>query len=180
MSKLYLSYILILTFIISGCIATEPEHSIGAGKNAYIENDMLGTYEGVGIVKGARGNILRTFEAEMLGYKDQEVIFVRETYLYNDGKKSVTTYRITPTESPYHYSCIRIEDLESCSVKRAGGTISLNINSVNAKMTNVDFEMLNHAFHFLTNDKMIKHTYYNKLLFLHDVDEIVHYTRVLQ
>jgi hypothetical protein len=167
-------------YALFGCVTAAPIYSVSKGHPAFIEKDMVGTYEGSGLLKGANGNILLTYTSTLSGYMEDGVLFLRETYRYDTGSTEQFTYRISPTESAFRYDCVRIETLDKCKVERAGGSIMLEttyeeIDFMQAKITNAK-----HIFHFLENGKMIKNTYYNKFLFLHDRDEITQYTRISQ
>lgn len=176
----YFITLTILIPLLTGCVSTAPEYSLGQGKTAFIERDLIGTFEGAGILKTAQGKVERSFTTVLTGQKDGSAVYLREKYFFDTGDTEEFTYRITPSDSPFKYDCVRVETLDKCRVERAGGSIMLDItfeelDFMQAKVTNAK-----HIFHFLGGGKVIKNTYYNKFLFLHDKDEITHYTRVLQ
>jgi len=172
--------LLLITFILAGCAETSPIYSIGKGRNAYVESDLIGTYEGIGLLKSSSGQIKQTFRTTLSGYKENNVVFLNEKYYFDNGHVENYTYRITPTEFSFDYDCVRIETLDKCKVERAGGTIILDITSEKTTMNEIKVTNAKQSFHFLDSDRMIKHTYYNKFLMVHDMDEIIHYTRVSQ
>ncbi|PLX66801.1 MAG: hypothetical protein C0603_11420 [Denitrovibrio sp.] len=176
--RLYIALILISSFLLSGCAYTHPEYSIGMGKNAHIETDLIGLFEGKGIVKSTNGAITTTFTAKMEGYKEGSVIFLRETYVYENAGEKTFTYRITPDSDFYRFDCIRIETLDSCDIKRASGTISIETNRTYIKDANIINVNSINLFHFLDDKRLLKQTYFNKLLFMEDMTELVHYTRI--
>ncbi|MGD9808919.1 MAG: DUF3833 family protein [Deferribacterales bacterium] len=176
-------YFIILTislYALFGCVTAAPIYSVSKGRPAFIEKDLVGTYEGSGLLKGANGNILRTYTSTLSGYTEDGVLFLRETYHYDSGSTKQFTYRISPTESAFKYDCVRIETLDKCGVERAGSSIMLNITTTETDFMQAEVTNTKHLFHFLEDGKLIKNTYYNKFLFLHDKDEITHYTRISQ
>ncbi len=115
----------------------------------------------------------------MEGYKEDGIIFIRETYFYQDSGEKTFTYRITPQQGFHRFDCVRVETLNNCEIKkRSGGTIS--IDTKRTYMDGINIVTVNsiNLFHFLDDKRLLKQTYFNKFLFMQDMTELVHYTKI--
>jgi hypothetical protein len=168
--------------ISAGCASTAPEYSTIIGYSpdgAYAAKNFIGEYKGIGIIKNPNGDMSSTFKAVMEGYKDGDVVFMRETYTYLDGGEKQFTYRITlPGMGENRYGCVRIENLDKCTIREAGNTIMIDITSVDANGANLEYLNKKNLFHFLDGTKLLKHTYNNKFVFSEESTELIHYTKV--
>jgi len=177
MKKLLYSVVIasVLITVIS-CGSTAPVHSIGSGKTALM-SDLNGVHTGIGVLKNTNGDVASTFQAEMLGYTENGVTFLKESYLYDSGDRLVHTYRLTPSENPFTFDCIEITTLAKCTVLFAGNTINMKMYTNQMESGSREIRFTDSSYHILSDTKIIKHSYFNKFIGVHNSEEIVHYTR---
>ncbi|MGB2109271.1 MAG: DUF3833 domain-containing protein [Marinobacter vinifirmus] len=120
-----LSLILLMSLVLAGCAGPALDDYQSTGPDLVPSQFFTGELSARGVVKDFSGEVIRTFDADIVAsWDDNGVGTLDEVFRFDDGEEQTRVWTLTPSEQGYHAEAGDV--VEPGTMRWQGNAIHMN------------------------------------------------------